>query len=239
MNSKQTIISLIENITEEVPGWTPVDQLFAIFNLVYMNPYTLGDIIEIGSWCGRSTAVLGLAAKLTGNAHIHCIDLSPSKNDWFANSDGTYSFKVRINSKTHSAFITDKVWSEPYHRDILPIYNNYESIFDAFHTTITKYGLEKLVTAHRGTSSTIIGSLQDTIKCKVAFIDGDHSYESVSDDIENIEKILVPGGWICFDDAFSSYAGVDKAINDHIINNPQYRIGCQLTRKFFVAQRVK
>jgi len=72
---------------------------------------------------------------------------------------------------------------------------------------------------------------------KFAFIDGDHGYDAVCKDIENVERYLVPGAWICFDDAFSSYEGVSRAIQDMIINNPEYSFGQQMTRKFFVARK--
>lgn len=72
---------------------------------------------------------------------------------------------------------------------------------------------------------------------RLAFIDGDHSYEAVCADIRNVERVLVPGGWICFDDAFTVYDGVNRAIDDLIINSGDYELCQQMTRKFFVARR--
>jgi hypothetical protein len=77
-----------------------------------------------------------------------------------------------------------------------------------------------------------------SLRCKLAFIDGDHSYEAVTADIAAVERFLVPGGWICFDDAFSCYEGVDRAISDRIINSGRYDRCQQVTRKFFVARRM-
>ena len=45
------------------------------------------------------------------------------------------------------------------------------------------------------------------------------------------------GGWICFDDAFSSYEGVDRAIARLVIDNPAYDLTRQLTRKCFAARK--
>jgi len=59
----------------------------------------------------------------------------------------------------------------------------------------------------------------------------------VCEDIERIERFLVPGGWISFDDAFSHYDGVNRAITDRIINSPTYELCQQMTRKLFVARR--
>ena len=75
------------------------------------------------------------------------------------------------------------------------------------------------------------------LQCRLAFIDGDHCYEVVCKDIDNMERLLVPGGWICFDDAFTEYEGVNQAITDRVLKNSKFELCQQLTRKLFVARR--
>ena len=94
-----------------------------------------------------------------------------------------------------------------------------------------------IISAYKGDSNGFFADIPDDFKCRLAFVDGDHSYEAVSNDIEIISKHLVPGGWICFDDAFSSYEGVNRAITDHVINNSGFENCQQLARKFFVARK--
>jgi hypothetical protein len=72
---------------------------------------------------------------------------------------------------------------------------------------------------------------------RMAFVDGDHSYDAVAKDIRIVEQFLLPDGWICFDDAFSSYDGVNEAIQKHVIDSGNYKRFQQMTRKCFVAQR--
>ena len=72
----------------------------------------------------------------------------------------------------------------------------------------------------------------------LAFIDGNHSFSAVQNDIKKVEKILLKEGWICFDDAFSVYDGVDKAIELEIIQSGKYKTFQRLTRKLFIAQRL-
>ena len=69
------IIEQIEKMVENIHGWSPIDQLYTLFNLAYLASDIEGDIVEIGSWGGRSASVLGLAAQLIGNTVVHCIDL--------------------------------------------------------------------------------------------------------------------------------------------------------------------
>lgn len=231
------IINQIEEIVRDIPGWSPVDQLYTLFNLAYLTADLEGDIVEIGSWCGRSASVLGLAARLIGNTKVHSIDLFPDKSDWKQNKDGSYSFEVQIGGVVYGAYKDQTVWREPFERDIAPVYEKYNSILDVFTETISKNHLQDLVIAYRGDSTLFACLVAEDFKCKLAFIDGDHSYEAVCRDIRNLERFLVPGGWICFDDAFSHYDGVNRAIEDCIINNPTYELCQQMTRKFFTARK--
>jgi hypothetical protein len=129
------------------------------------------------------------------------------------------------------------VWREPFLKDIAPLYDKYASIYDIFSESIRKNGLESLVFTCRGDSTTFVSRINYNLKCRVAFIDGDHSYAAICTDIQNIERFLVPGGWVCFDDAFSFYDGVNRAITDYVINSGKYELCQQMTRKFFVARK--
>lgn len=46
------------------------------------------------------------------------------------------------------------------------------------------------------------------------FIDGDHSYQAVRDDIINYSSILKPGGYFIFDDYSRYYEGVVRAVDE-------------------------
>lgn len=239
MQEKTQPLSLeIEKLVDGVPGWSPSDQLFALFNLVYFTEVE-GDILELGSWCGRSASVLGLAALMTGSQKVYCVDLFPEKSDWHKNTDGTYSFSVSVDGCQVGAYEEQTVWAEPYERDIAPLYEKYDGIQEIFKETIARNGLTDIVVPFKGDLSYFVKHAPEGLRCKLAFVDGDHGYNAVCNDILNIERYLVPGGWICFDDAFSSYEGVNQAITDKIINNAMYERCQQLTRKFFVARLKK
>lgn len=231
------IIDAIEKIVDTIPGWTPIDQLYTLFTLAYTSSSLPGDLLEIGSWCGRSSVVLGTAARLAGGSRLACIDLYPDKNDWAQNSDGTYSFQVTIDGVRYGGYQDQTVWQEPFEKEIAPIYQRYNSVYDVFVESIRKYDLEDLVEAYRGSSDLLRGF--EGRAFRLAFIDGDHSYKAVCNDIRNVKSLLVPGGWVCLDDAFSYYQGVNAAIKDLIIDNPEFDLYQQMTRKFFVARKRK
>ena len=230
------VATQIEEMVRGVPGWSPQDQLVALFNLAYL-PDAEGDIIELGSWCGRSASALGLAARLSGRSTVHAVDLFPDKTDWRRNDDGTYSYCVTLGDRQFGAYGEQTVWAEPFERDIAPIYERQPRLLDVFRETIARNGLSDVVRPFRGDLQMFADAAPADLRCKLAFIDGDHSYDAVRQDIAHAERFLVPGGWICFDDAFSCYEGVDRAISDAVVHSGRYDRCQQVTRKFFVARR--
>jgi predicted O-methyltransferase YrrM len=196
-----------------------------------------GDILELGSWCGRSAVALGMAAKLSGQGKVHCIDLFPEKGDWYQNADGTYSFAVQINEKKYGAYGEQTVWAEPFLRDIKPMYERFNGTLEAFKMAMAANDLNGHVVAYRTDLEGFSKKLASDFALRLAFIDGEHSYTAVAKDIEILERHLLSDGWICFDDAFSSYDGVNAAIQRHIIDSGRYKNCQQMTRKCFVAQR--
>jgi predicted O-methyltransferase YrrM len=237
MNLPKPITTQIEDAVRKIPGWSPIDQLLTLFTLASASADLDGDILELGSWCGRSAVALGMAVKLSNKGKVHCVDLFPEKQDWYKNEDGTYSFAVNIDGRLVGAYGEQTVWVEPYQRDILPVYERFTGPLEAFRVFINENALPDFVSPIKGDLESFKNSSDRSLKIRLAFIDGDHSYEAVSKDIALIEDFLIHGGWICFDDAFTSYQGVNEAIKEHIIDSKNYDFCQQMTRKLFVARR--
>lgn len=239
MNTTTPITNQIEEAVKDIPGWSPIDQLLSLFTLAFSSAHLQGDILELGSWCGRSAVALGMAARLSGNTQVHCVDLFPEKDDWFRNKDGTYSFSVNLNGRQYGAYQDQTVWEEPYLRDIATMYERWPSTLSAFNHFMEKNDLQACVKPYRSDLDTFAAHAPKDLALRLAFIDGDHSFDAVCKDISTVEKFLLPGGWICFDDAFSTYEGVNQAIRVKILESGNYSNYQQLTRKFFVAQKVR
>lgn len=237
MPASKPIASQIEEAVEGIPGWSPLDQLLTLFTLAYASADLSGDILELGSWCGRSAVALGMAAKLSGKGKVHCIDLFPEKKDWYLNEDGTYSLSVMLDGKMYGAYQDQTVWADPYHKDIAPIYERYGGTLEAFTLAMQANSLTDVVLPYRTDLEGFLRDAPNDLSLRMAFIDGDHSYEAVAKDIKIVESLLLPDGWICFDDAFSSYEGVNAAIRKHVIESGRYKRSQQMTRKCFIAQR--
>jgi len=236
-STRSPITQQLEQAVGQIPGWSPLDELLALFNLAFATAGLKGDLVEVGSWCGRTAMALGLAAKLTGNTRLHCFDLFPEKTDWQKTPDGTYSIMVSTGEEVVHAYKEHTLWREPYERDVVPFYDKHRSNLEVLLEAVQRNGLTDIVSVHRGTTAILRNHVPTDFRCRLAFIDGDHSHDAVCADIRNIEPFLVAGGWLCFDDAFSCYQGVDRAIQELILDSRKYDLCQQLTRKLFVARR--
>jgi len=222
------ITKFIEDVISEVPGWTPADQLLSLHSLVLASSCMRGNILEIGSWCGRSTVILAHACKLCGIGKVLSVDLFPKKDDWKQNKDGTWSFFT----ENGNGFQGWTAWDEMYHHTIKPIYNKNNNLDEIFLANLKKFDVDDVVQYHIGTVKT----LHQNNNYRLCFIDGDHSYHAVCTDIKYCLNNMPSGGYICFDDAFSSYDGVDRAINDILILCKRMFFRQQLTRKFHIVK---
>lgn len=234
--STTPLVAEIASLVDGVPGWSPLDELFALATLAYATSHLPGDLVEVGSWFGRSAVVLGAAARQTGGT-VHCIDLFPDQSDWRRNADGTWSFETDVDGHRHGGYQEQTVWAEPFGSQLAPLYAEHPSLLDSFRGTVRRRGLDHVVVPHRGTAATFAAEAPRGFRCRLLFIDGDHGYRAVAGDIGALEPFLVPGGWVCFDDAFSGYEGVDRAIAELIGGNPAFDLKRQLTRKCFAARK--
>lgn len=232
----QPVTARIARISEAVPGWTPADQLLALHMLAVTTAPLGGDVLEIGSWCGRSTAILGHAVQTSGVGHVYAVDLFPRGVDWRTNEDGSHSFSVKLGDTAVGGYEDQTVWDEPFQRDIATVYARFDGILDAFNQTIADEKLGTTVTPFQGTGTIFAAQAPAGLKVRLGFIDGDHSYDAVCADIDAVEQFLIPGGWIAFDDAFSVYDGVDDAIRHRILASGRYEYAHQVSRKLFVAR---
>lgn len=230
------LVTEIETLVDGVPGWSPIDELFTLSTLVYATAHLPGDVVEVGSWFGRSAIALGAAVRDTHGV-VHCIDPFPTRDDWRQNADGSYSFEVEIDGQKHAAYQEQTVWGAPFEAHLAPVYAHQPSVLDGFLANIRSRGLDGVVRPHRGTTATFAAQAGPDFRCRLIFLDGDHGGAAVDDDLRRLLPYLVPGGWICFDDAFSVYDGVDRAIRAHILDNPAFDVARQMTRKCFVARK--
>lgn len=95
----------------------------------------------------------------------------------------------------------------------------------AFRENIKRAGLESKVVTMVTPSSSALQGWSRTIG--MLWIDGDHSYESVSQDFYGWSPFVAEGGIIAFHDTYS-WEGVRRLVDEEVLPNDDYRVLGQL-----------
>ena len=70
---------MIYRIIEAVNDLTPSDELLAPYCMALATAHIPRERLGIGRWCGRPTAVLGYAVRVTGRGSLHVIHPIPKR----------------------------------------------------------------------------------------------------------------------------------------------------------------
>jgi hypothetical protein len=95
---------------------------------------------------------------------------------------------------------------------------NKQDTFKDFKKSMDLAGVSNLVIPQKGFSSDISKKFNHLIE--ILFIDGDHTYEGVIQDIDNWTPKLISNGWVLFHD--TSIQGVLKAVTEKVISSMDY-----------------
>ena len=120
---------------------------------------------------------------------------------------------------------------------MLPVYAGGGSPRQRLQNSLDAFGLTDVVTVPRATSRGFRKQMAADMQIRLVFLDGDHSEEAVQQEIDGFLPYLPPGGIICFDDAFTSYDGVDRAITSALVPSSLDSSGLRVMRKMFMARK--
>jgi MMP 1-O-methyltransferase len=156
-------------------GFMPADEGDALYDAAVAAASTIGQpIVEIGSYCGRSTVWLGGAARAVGTVV-------------FAVDHHRGSEENQAGWEHHDPSVVD---ARSGRMDTLP----------TFRDTINDAGLEDVVIAVVGPSSTV--ARYWTTPLSFVFIDGGHGEEPARLDYEGWSPHLAIGGTLAIHDVF-------------------------------------
>lgn len=170
------------NATAPIPGMVSIESAELLYSLCLMQGLR-GDILEIGSWQGKSTSYLARAAKDSANGRVFAVD------HFKGNVGKENMYRVGNSAAT--------------------------SIYDMFNKNIYSLGLDDVVAAVPLSSKAAHAQLCGRT-FRFIFIDGDHTYEGVSEDIKLFSPLLQPGGIMAFDDFDSTFPGLVKAVSEWV-----------------------
>lgn len=184
-DKKITDLERLASISLSIPGMVPPHSGQILYTLCLMQE-AMGDVVEIGSWQGRSTSFLARAAKDSKNGQFYAID------------------HFRGNSGKEGSYVVDK--------------DDLSDLKDNFLENIRKVGLEAYVKLLD--MPNVEASLKfSTQQIRFLFIDGDHTADGVSKDIELFFPKLCSGAIVVFDDFSPAFPGLVNVLDTLLTQN--------------------
>ena len=185
-----------------IPGMCDHDKIHGLYETFRFAP--LGDVIEIGSWWGKSAFALNWLAKCFKIGKVLCVD--PWSDDFVQNDDK--GLIDRVDKNLEDAFNLFQINMLPYSSENL----NY--------LRLPSKSACRAYRSSRVVESNIFGETEYSGKISILHIDGNHSYENVRDDIDAWSVLVLPGGWIIIDDYVWPFGkGPQIAGDDYIVRN--------------------
>lgn len=149
-------------------------------------PISLGEVLEIGSFKGKSTTLLARSVQSIGGERIVAVDpLSQS-----CGTDPDLEEGVRLP--------------------------------EVFRQTLRDNNVESLVEFHQLRSDELVTNW--TRALRFLWIDGDHTYEGASSDVENFAPFLQPGSIIALHDVLHPSEGPIRAFCEQVLLSSEYGV---------------
>lgn len=145
--------------------------------------------VEIGSYCGKSTVLLGGVLALHGAGWLQCVDPM----------DGNLSFPTHYEDKLLASNRLDNVGST----------------LEKFNATIERAGLTKIVDL---IPTKFTDAHAEDGVFTLAFVDGLHDFDSVKDDWEHLKPMLTQNAIVIFHD-YQKWHGPTLVVDTAIAYN--------------------
>lgn len=190
-----------------IPGMCDDEKLHVLLEIARHS--VNGDIVEIGSWWGKSAFILAWLAQHFKIGNILCVD--PWSNAHLVQNEkivDSGSAQVDADEALNVFLI-----------GLLPFnvkHINYLRMTSA--EGAKRYSDERIVTSGH------FGETQYAGKISILHIDGNHAYNAVKTDIDSWVGFVVDGGWIIFDDYMWPYGDGPKKVGDDFVDANQSRI---------------
>lgn len=175
-------------VAEAARGFMPPDEGRALATAAASADPTLGPMLEVGSYCGKSACYLGPVARRLGTV-LYCLDHHRGSEE---NQAGW---------EWHEPDLVDPAVAK---MDTLPV----------FRRTVHDAGLEDVVVALVGDSPTV-GRTWST-PLSVLFIDGGHGEEPARADFEGWTPKVAVGGLLVIHDVFPDPADGGRPPHEQI-----------------------
>jgi len=190
-----------------IPGMCPEEKITKLYKVISHGPR--GDVVEIGSWWGKSAFVLAYLARLYYVCSVLCVD--PWKDDEL------------IQGVPHvdaaSADLSAKEAFEIFKINLLPYFP--DGIVNYLPTTSADahafyHGISLV---HNTIRTREFGAVRYTGRIALLHIDGNHAYDKVKLDVELWTPHVIPGGWVVIDDYDWRHGDGPRRVADEFLSD--------------------
>jgi len=192
-----------------IPGMCDHDKMRALCAIFRHSP--VGDIVEIGSWWGKSAFVLSRLAQCFGIGKLLCVD--PWSNEHLIQNDEK-GLVDRVPIDADEAFTVFQLNLLPYSQGVVNVLR------------LPSVEAAAQYRGNRSVATPVFGDTTYSGRIAVLHIDGNHAYANVRSDMSAWSDLVVPGGWIVVDDYIWPYGDGPRKAGDEFLFDRVQRIDC-------------
>jgi hypothetical protein len=192
-----------------IPGMCDHEKFCVLCEIARRSP--AGDIVEIGSWWGKSAFILARLASCYVIGNLLCVD--PWTNEDLVSKDA--------NVMVDRAFaqVDAEEALSVFEMNLLPYNANHVNYLRMLSTDGAKH-----YRAHRDVTTASFGTTRYDGHIAILHIDGNHSYAAAKADISAWGGFVVAGGWIIVDDYIWPYGDGPQRVGDEFLAEHQDKI---------------
>jgi hypothetical protein len=196
-------------LVDAIPGMCGEEKMIAVMEIMRHAPP--GDVVEIGAWWGRSAALFVSLARHYGIGKVLCVD------PW------------DLGALAQGEAMVDAASAEQDTEEALRIFEiNLAPLAQGQLNYIRARSVEGAARyrACRNVHTDAFGDTEFAGRVAVLHIDGNHSEPAVAADAAAWTPLVIPGGWIIFDDYEWAFGDGVKRVADAFVADNAHRIAC-------------
>lgn len=200
-------VAALARYADIIPGMCDDDKFRALFNIAR---YAVnGDIVEIGSWWGKSAFILAWLSRCFEIGNLLCVD--PWSNEHLIQNE-------KIVDSGSAQVDADEALTV-FQIGLLPFNSNHIN-----YLRMTSIEAAAYYENSRSVSTEAFGHIEYSGQISILHIDGNHAYEAAKADVESWEKFVVNGGWIIIDDYIWPFGDGPKRVGDEFLERNRSRV---------------
>lgn len=194
-----------------IPGMCDHEKVCALSEIARFS--TSGDVVEIGSWWGKSAFILARLARCYEIGNLLCVD--PWSNEHLVQNDE----KGLVDSESAQMDAAEGLMV--FEMNLLPYSADHVNYLRMPSTDGAAHYRE-----HRSAATTSFGTTNYCGHIAILHIDGNHAYTAVKADVEAWSGLVADGGWIIFDDYTWPFGDGPRRTGDEFLAEHRQRIEC-------------